>query len=104
MKRKSTPKDIEKFYEGVAQKAGYLDKETVRRVHLAMVQHVTFELKRDGISFIPFMGNFFLLNVKKRKTFMGNVTVMAYNIKDLKFYPLEKWKRYFALWSQSNGV
>lgn len=84
------------FYRLLAQKCGYIDEEMAKRFYLGMVRAITEQLRADGVSRMPHLGDFALIWQKQKIAFAGKVRTIIPSQRVLKFIPKEAWRKYFS--------
>lgn len=85
----------ERFYRLVSEKANYMDRDTIFMLYMGVVQVVADELKKSKVARLPHLGDFGLVAQKRRPGFAGNRRVMLEPMEVLRFYPKERFRRYF---------
>lgn len=99
----------EAFYEQLAQQCGYIDKETAKRFYLGLVKTVTAQLRANGVSRLPHMGDFALTWRAQTSALVGKTPdgVQKREIiparQKLRFIPKEAWHQYFVRLHNRNG-
>lgn len=94
--------DEKAFYTLLAQKCGYIDEETAKRFYLGLVKAVTQQLRDNGVSRLPHMGDLALVWQKERSAMVGKdangvpVRSIVPAKRTLKFIPQEVWRSYFV--------
>lgn len=86
----------ERFYRLVSEKANYMDRDTIFHVYMGIVQVVAEELKKNKVARLPHLGDFGLVAQKRRPGFAGSRRVMLEPMDVLRFYPKERFRRYFS--------
>jgi nucleoid DNA-binding protein len=96
--------DEARFFRMLSEQNNYVDKETVRDFYMGLVRLITKELRDNGVARLPHLGDFALVRAKDRMGWAGKTWAMLEGKYVLKFYPFEKWRKYFSKLSERSGL
>lgn len=85
-----------RFYRLLSEKCNFTDRDTLFLVYTGMVQVVAQELRLHKVARLPHLGDFGLVEQKPRLGWMGKTRVRMKARDVLKFYPKERFRRYFS--------
>ena len=85
-----------RFYRLLSEQCNYADKDMLFLVYMGLVQVVAQELRRNDVARLPHLGDFGLVVQKPRPGWMGKAHVRMGPKKVLRFYPKERFRRYFS--------
>lgn len=84
------------FYRLLSEQCNYIAPEMVKTFYLALVRHVTSELRTRGVVRLPMLGDFYLLKQENTKGWNGKHLTAIEGKYLLKFDPNETWKKYWT--------
>lgn len=87
--------DEDRFFRMLSEQNNYVDHKTVIDFYMGLVRHLRAELKTNGVVRLPHIGDMALVKQKPKIGWAGKFQTMIVGSYILKFYPLEKWRKYF---------
>ena len=85
------------FFQLLSAESNFVDKRTVRDFYQALARVLTQELRTHKFVRLPMLGDMALVEQKARPAIVGKsrrqVRIAPRDV--LKFYPKERWRRYF---------
>lgn len=85
----------DRFYRLLSKHCKYVDRDTLFHFYMGLVQVVAEELKQHKVARLPHLGDFGLVAQKRRVGWAGPQQVMLEPREVLRFYPKERFRRYF---------
>lgn len=85
-----------RFYDLLAEKSNYVDRETASVFYGGLVQLVFEEIRRNKVCRLPKLGDFCLTMQKARPGWMGKAHVQMEPREVLRFYPKRRFRDYFS--------
>jgi len=95
--------DEDRFFRLLSEQNNYVDTQTVKDFYMGLVRLITKELRENGVSRLPHLGDFALVKVKDKVGWAGQFRRMIYGKYVLKFYPKEAWRKYFTKLGERTG-
>jgi len=89
-----------RFYRLLSEQCNFADRDTLFIFYTGLVQVVAQELRRHKVARLPHLGDFGLVEQKPRPGWMGKVHVHMVARDVLKFYPKERFRRYFSKFNE----
>jgi nucleoid DNA-binding protein len=96
--------DESRFYRLLSEQNNYVDAKTVKDFYMGFVRTVTKEMRDNGIIRLPHLGDFVLMKKKDSPGLAGKYSGMLVGKYMLKFFPSEKWKKYFSILQKKSGA
>jgi nucleoid DNA-binding protein len=100
--RKAGAFDEDKFFQEMAEQAGYIDAEQAKKYYMALVRVMTKRLRQKGVIQLPYLGTFAVVWQKDKWGWAGKQMQRLPGVYAIKFYILESWKDYWAKFAQGS--
>jgi len=91
-------KDIlndKRFFRLLSEQTNFIDPDTTFLFYIGLVALISDELRKNKIIRLPHLGDFALVEQKRRPAWMGKLHAVIGAREVLKFYPSERLRRYF---------
>ena len=86
----------------LAEQCNFANEDTIFLFYTGLVQVVAQELRRHKMARLPHLGDFGLVEQKPRPGWVGRARVYLDARQVLRFYPKERFRRYFSKYSQTH--
>lgn len=96
--------DEDRFFRMLSEQNNYVDHQTIKDFYMGLVRLATKELRENGVCRFPHLGDFALVKSRDRLGWAGKYQQMITGKYILKFYPLERWRKYFGALEGRSGI
>jgi|GEM_PF-2895939 len=91
------------FYRLLSEQNNYIDEDSSKAFYMALVRVVTKQLREQGVSRLPHIGDLALVKQQDKMGLSGKVRIFLKGKYAIRFYVNLTWKKYFTTLAAQPG-